>query len=147
MTDPIDAMIKRDVEVNAAIVAFANSFEDVPVTWGKDDCSMFAAQWAAERMGRDFLFDTYDSEDQARALIEREGGLVNVWQFAADSNGLCRVMDRVQAGDVGVVNTFALGPVGCIFMKYGAVAVLRTDPGYRVLGIREKHVLGAWRIP
>lgn len=147
MTDAVDAMIERDVAVNGDILAFADTFKGVTVTWGMDDCSMFAAQWAADRLGRDFLFNPYDSEAEARALIENSGGLVHVWQFAADANGIHRVADRPQAGDVGVVDTFALGPVGCIFMKYGSVAVLRTDPGYRVLGIREKHVLGAWRIP
>lgn len=150
MTDAVDAMIERDVAVNVAAFEFAKQFCWKPVEWGKDDCSMFAAQWAADRLdrlGREFRFFHYDGEDEARALIEEKGGLVNVWDEVAAANGIYRVPDRIRSGDVGVIHTHLHGDVGCIFVKYGAVCLIRSDLGFHSLGIREKHVLGAWRIP
>lgn len=142
----VDAMIDRDVEVNRAVLAYGARFVDVPVTWGRDDCSMFAAQWAADQIGRDLLFPSFDGEDEGRAMIARHGGLVGVWDEVARANGLSRVQGAIQSGDVGVIHTFAHGDVGCIFLKYGAMAMIRADHGYGLLGIREKHIMGAWRV-
>ncbi|MFP1634081.1 DUF6950 family protein [Zhengella sp. ZM62] len=142
----VDAMIDRDVETNKAVLAYGERFTDVPVTWGLDDCSMFAAQWAADRLGREFVFPSYEGEDEGRALIASYGGLVPVWDAVAEANGLSRVHGPVRAGDIGVIHTFAHGDVGCIFMKYGTMVMIRATTGVRLIGIREKHVAGAWRV-
>lgn len=146
MTD-LDELIERDVAVNKQILDFCEQFDGKPCEWGVDDCTMFAAQWAMVRLDQQILFKPYHSEEQARATIEKYGSLVNLWGEMAQMNGIPKVHDRIQAGDIGIIHTYRHGDVGCIFLKYGASVAIRTDESCGFLGIREKHVLGAWRLP
>ena len=146
----LDAVIEADVAANKDVMTFGDRFAEKSVEWGIDDCSMWVATWIAGRFastGREIVFPAYGSEAEARQIIDAAGGLANVWAEVAAVNGIQPVRDSIRAGDVGIINTFLHGDVGCIFMKYGAVAAIRSDPGYRMIGIREKHVVAAWRLP
>jgi hypothetical protein len=142
----VDDYANRNVEISTAVMAFGERFKGKPVEWGVDDCSMFAAQWAADRLGRSFDFPLYESEAEAHALIAEYGELVDVWRNVASMNGLRAVDAMRQAGDIGVINTFSVGQIGCVFLKYGAVAMLRTVEGVRLMPVRDRDIMGAWRV-
>lgn len=149
MTAPnIDQILDQQAELSAEIIELAKSFEGKSVQWGIDDCSMWPAHWIAQRTGTKVSIPRYDSEDQARNIIKEYGGLVNLWDHVAQQNGIQKRYEAsgIETGDVGVIRMTKFD-MGCVFVKYATIAVVRSENGYRPIGIRKKHILAGYRIP
>ena len=141
------SVIESNVEMSRRALAYAEGFAGAPMQWGVDDCSMFPARWVAELLGRNVDVPSYATDGEAREIIAIHGGLARVWSWIAGRAGIFEVEpSRVRAGDIGVIKTFASGDVGAIFIKYGTVALIRTETGFRMLGIRERNIIAAWRV-
>ena len=78
--------------------------------WGVVDCSLFASDWVRMVTGKDpaeGLRGTYSTQDEARAVIAREGGFVPMVRERFERCGLADTFDP-QDGDVGIIRV----PVG-----------------------------------
>lgn len=150
-----DEFIDDQTMISRAVEAFGKTYKDSEVTWGRDDCSMFPAAWlkhfATEirrQRWRGLTIPAYNSEEEANALIEAAGGLVNVWDAIATDARLMPIDPmEVLAGDIGIVRMSHLGPQGCIFVKYGVGAMVRRSPGTHTIGMRRQHIMRAYRLP
>jgi hypothetical protein len=89
----------------------------LPFVWGERDCSLWPAEWIAERRGVDpaaSLRGRYDTALGCARLLRREGGLA-------------RLASRL-AADVGLHETNAprSGDVACVVMGRHEVLAIRT---------------------
>lgn len=116
-----------------------------PVRWGVDDCTMWAANWVEIASGRAVATHSYDTEDKARALIERHGGLLNIWDRALGDAGFFESYDP-QLGDVGLVDTRLSGPVGVIFAAGGLGLRRKAGGGVWTFSTARRALIKAWSI-
>lgn len=125
---------------------YCAAYDGVTMTWGKDDCSTWPAQWVEKRLEVSIPLPPYESEDGAHEIIEAAGGLENVWGPILASFGVAEAHDGVpEIGDIGVVRLNDGRHVGCIF-AHGGVACFRTERGVRMFGVRPKAIVAVWRI-
>lgn len=136
MTPP-DAKTSPRGERLRAYLASAQS----PMIWGVDDCTMWAAKWFSSETKITLNLPSYNSEDRARELIAKAGGLVNLWTERLDRCGATETFEPV-LGDVGIVR-LSYGDVGCIHCQAGIVAC-RTRNGVTFLSPRESLV--SWSV-
>ena len=115
--------------------------EDKPCQWGRDDCSAWAGTWVERERGVLIALPSYDSEAQARDMIEKAGGLVNLWSRVLMLAGVPET-DMPQYGDVGLVET-RLGPVGVIVTHDGICAWRAT---HGLTFIRPRTFLKVWAV-
>lgn len=76
-----------------------------PFQWGTHDCCTFAADWAMRRGTGDPMIawrGSYRSEEEAHDLIERAGGLDQLWSLAL--MGIPEP-DEPAIGDIGLVRS------------------------------------------
>lgn len=77
---------------------------------GVVDCTMFAADWAATWGLGDPAAKwrgLYSTDEEARCLIARAGGLLNLFQQGLASIGIDGVNDPIE-GDVGVIRAVGM---------------------------------------
>lgn len=93
--------------------------------WSESDCAMTIANWWRFKHGLDPAADlrgTYHNEPECMAVVEREGGMLNVVGVRAERVGAILTANPVP-GDIGVINvhglTFGaiLGPSGRWIVK------------------------------
>lgn len=149
-SDPLDDLIDAQVEESRRILDFAEGLNDKPVQWGNDDCSAFPAAYLASR-GFDIRIPVYSTEAEAQQIVDQYGDLASVWDAIAQQSDLYEIdPSEVQAGDVGVIRVSTLGAthgfqIGVIFIKYGLMAVIRSEDGIRMLSPRTKTIVKVWR--
>jgi hypothetical protein len=129
--------------------AYVNAADGKPATY--DECSIWPAQWVVNERGAEFDWPDYSSEAEMRAMIEREGGLVKVWERVAGRAGLQDIPETESPplGSIGVVLTRKFGQIGCIFAD-GQIGCFRTGGedtgGVRMIGLRRHTILKAWAV-
>lgn len=116
-----------------------------PTVWGVSDCTMWAAEWVCLVSGRDLVTAAYSSEEEARALIKRRGGLLKIWDVALADAGFFESHDP-QVGDVGLVETRLSGPVGVIFTSGGLALRRKHDGGVWTFSTARRALIKAWTI-
>lgn len=143
-------MISRaDRERGERLRKFCADVEGKPVVWGSDDCSMWPAMWAVSESGREANWPVYDSKEGAHAVVEKEGGLAEVWARLAFELRLEECFEPIlPVGSIAVVNLDYAGhrQIGCIF-AFGNVGSFRTDVGRRTWGVRSRSIVRAWAMP
>lgn len=116
-----------------------------PTIWGQSDCTMWAANWVRLVSGRPVATLSYASEAEARTLIERHGGLLNIWDSSLAGAGFFESHDP-QLGDVGLVETRLSGPVGVIFGADGLALRRKHDGGVWTFSTARRALIKAWTI-
>lgn len=123
---------------------YVDAVKGKPIEWSVDDCSPWAAQWAANITGKEFDWPAYSSREEAIEVTARGGGLVRMWERTAAIAGLReRIADPV-LGDVGIIDT-SFGPVGGIFAT-GRTFCWRAERGVRVLAVRRHLILKVFEV-
>ena len=130
-------------ERGEALRRMADELSGVPCVYGPegDDCSILPMQWVRgwreKTTGREWPVSVpdYSSREEAEALIERAGGLVNVWNPIAPQLALQPLgpQDVPVIGDVGIFVT-SRGEVGGIFL-HGGIILWRAEMGTRQIGV------------
>src|SRR5690606_8905615 len=95
-------------------------------TWGVDDCTAAPAAWIRQETGLPIYPLRYVDRAGAMALIEKHGGLVNLWDRTLNPVGIFMTDADPAPGDVGVIEMRTIGDVGCIFAKNG-IAMIRVE--------------------
>lgn len=121
--------------------------------WGTCDCSMLAADWTRQVVGRDpavGIRGRYRDREGARILVEGRGGLLRLVGEQYEQCGLGPTTSP-RDGDVGVVRvpniydedleTSRAGPVMAIYR--GGMWVVKTAFG---IAGEEYEALGAWGV-
>jgi len=113
-----------------------------PWAWGrpKDDCCEFAAWWWSSLGNPDPMAmwrGKYRSENGARRVIKRNGGLLRIWidTLGPPGNGPAR------EGDVAIV-TLAGHEAGAIYT--GRRWAIRSERGWVAASLDSENVLGIW---
>lgn len=129
-------------DITARLWTFLEPFDGRPVEWGVDDCSAWCAAWARD-CGHEVHLPAYASEDEAHALIDAAGGLVNVWDDVCASAGVCERIGDPQIGDVGIIPTNRFGPVGVIWADNGLACWRLKTSG---LWLKPRTFIKTWAI-
>ncbi|ORE90626.1 hypothetical protein ATO13_21941 [Stappia sp. 22II-S9-Z10] len=122
--------------------------EETPFAWGTADCTTFAAEWVEIALGITHGIDwpVYSTKEEAAAIVEAAGGLVELWRSKAPGLGLFEIDPRHDdpvLGDIGIVDTMRNGAIGGVF-GHGGCLYVRTPQGTTIL---TRHILAAWRLP
>lgn len=125
--------------------AFLAETVDKPMVWGVSDCTTWPAEWVERACGVTLPHLAYADRDEARALIEKAGSLVAVWDEALAQTHLMETGVH-EAGDVGIIETHAYGQCGGIFIDENYFAWRAEPQGYRVLRPRPRTILKVWSI-
>lgn len=115
-----------------------------PWAWGEHDCCAFPARWVgAELPG-------YASEAEAEALLHAAGGLVPLFDCAAE--GVAEPVDTPEPGDVGVIELPAPSDVPAADLHLVELGAIWTGkrwvfvPGAGgIAGVSAPTVLKVWR--
>lgn len=124
------------------LMAWCEAQAEMPAQWGVNDCTLFAARWAEAETGQHLNLPAYDSEAEARALIERAGGLAELWRAHVPFDET----DAPIAGDVGIVQTRLFGEVGVIWTRPG-IAAWRAVTGVKLFTPNPDYVVANWSLP
>lgn len=95
------------VERIARLEDFVTETERTPFVWGRSDCTLMVADWAVRNGLPDSVADlrsTYASEDEARALIADNGGLVSLFGERAEAAGAVPVREP-EFGCIAVIGS------------------------------------------
>lgn len=133
-----------DKNLRALLRQHVEGSEGKPVTWGEDDCTMWAARWFERVRGRRLSLAAYASRDAALALIAKSGSLAALWSDALDGRLLERYGEP-EFGDVGVIDSRLFGQVGGIFGDDGTF-FWRSDRGTALLRPRQSTLIKVWAI-
>ncbi|MCF3933306.1 hypothetical protein L1787_07760 [Acuticoccus sp. M5D2P5] len=138
----------RIEERGEALRSACRALDDVPVTWGVDDCSAWPASWVAAITGRDVLWPAYANEDEARDLIAAAGGLDALWQDVAADCGLRRRVkgEEPRLGDVGLIRTTHHDVMVGVVFAHARIACWRHEAGVRRLAVRHSAIVGIWEV-
>ena len=131
-------------ETEAALRAHIEALGGRECTWGTDDCCRWTADWAEARLGRSLGLPAYSSEDEARAIIARAGGLLALWTDHLSRNGIVEAW-QPSPGDVGLIETARFGPIGVIF-TYDSIGLWRAVRGVSAIKPRPNTLLKVWSI-
>lgn len=137
-------MILDEQRLRARLREHVHAAEGRPVTWGDDDCTMWAAHWFKRVHGVRLNLAVYSSREEAHALIAKAGSLVSLWSSALDG----RLFERYgepELGDVGVIESRLFGQVGGIFGDDGTF-FWRSERGTALLRPRPTTIIKAWAI-
>lgn len=118
--------------------------EGLPVEWGVNDCTMWAAEWFERVKGYGLDLAPYASRQEAHELIDNAGGLDALWGHALAGHLERRYVDP-QLGDVGVIQSRLFGQVGGIFGDDG-IFFWRSDKGTALLRPRPSTIISVWAI-
>lgn len=122
---------------------FVDSFDNVPMVWGVNDCTMFPALWFERESGIRLPKAVYSSRDEATRLIDEAGGLDAIWTNQLASFGVFESYGQPGLGDVGLIETRLFGLVGVIFAMPGGY--WRSENGTIAMPIRKAHKW--WKVP
>lgn len=124
--------------------SFIEGWKNVPVIWGENDCTAYAAKWVEMSTGCAVprLAD-YSSQSEALELIGQYGSLLAIWDEALAQAGIFENHFEPKLGDVALLRTADHGDVGVIIANDGT-CILRTDTGTRFL--RPRTFLKVWAV-
>lgn len=123
---------------------------------GCEDCTTWCATYAQTITGLDPAADfrgTYSTETEAKALINRHGGLLHLAGPRLEQQGWKRVQTP-ESGDLAVIHAVAGFTDRDPYMT--EIAAVRFGPLWTALGLtgpcgvapgRINHVIGCWRPP
>jgi len=120
--------------------------------WGVCDCTLFTADWAAAKTGRDpgeGLRHTYSKADEANAIIDRFGGIEGLVGAKLGALGIMRVQRPID-GDIGIVR--AMTGFNADGMVVKDIPGIKFGPLWAVMSARGPMVKAleftgaAWRI-
>lgn len=120
--------------------------------WGVCDCTLFTADWASARTGRDpgeGLRGTYSTADEANAIIDRFGGIEGLICAKLGALGFMRVQRPID-GDIGIVR--AMTGFNADRMVVKDIPGIKFGPLWAVMSARGPMVKAleftgaAWRI-
>lgn len=124
------------------LAAFLAGFEGKPVVWGVDDCSACPHAWLREN-GINARLPVYASQAEAHALTGAAGGLVNMWDDCLVGTGVVERFGPAMLGDIAVIDTRRLGPIGVICAA-GGVCCWRKEGGF--FWIAPRSYLKVWAV-
>ena len=107
---------------------FLAGFDGKPVVWGRDDCSAVPYLWLREN-GFQARLPNYSSRDEAHALIDEAGGLINIWDICMAGTGIGSRRGGPELGDIAVIDTRRFGPIGVICAA-GGICCWRKEGGF-----------------
>lgn len=122
--------------------AHIDAVTNVPIEWGRSDCSPWAGAWVEGEIGRSLGLPAYSTEQEGKDRIAAAGGLDRLWAAIASRAGLWET-GAPALGDVGVIETKKFGDVGVIFALDGICAMRTTRS---VMFLRPRHIIRAWRV-
>lgn len=131
------------VEKREALRGFLESYDGVPVTWGKDDCSAVWQRWLASR-GVTVKLPTYSSREEAHAIIARHGGLVPTWD-AVLNGALPERHGPPEPGDIAVIDSRLHSQIGVICGAGNIAAWRKEESGFFWLAVR--YFVKVWAVP
>lgn len=115
--------------------------QGIPVI-AKDDCGPWVASWIEQETQKRVNFPVYRTKEEAYALAEQAGGLVNLIVPLMASIPLWETKSPL-AGDVGVVRLSDRDTCG-IFCGNDFIAIRGENRG--VFYLRPKTILKAWSL-
>lgn len=121
---------------------FLRRHDGKPVEWGVDDCSACPHAWLREN-GIDARLPVYSSREEAHALIAGADGLVALWDECLIGTGVATRRGAPELGDIAVIDTRRLGPVGVI-CGTGGLCCWRKEGGFFWLAPR--RYLQVWAV-
>lgn len=89
----------------AQLIGFLDRYKGRPFAWGRDDCSLFIADWWREVHGVDpaaHLRGTYTTEREKDRIVVRAGGLLPLISSIAETAGAV-VTETPKTGDFGII--------------------------------------------
>jgi hypothetical protein len=125
--------------------AYVKETQTATFAWGVSDCTRWAADWAERVLGQSLNLPTYQSESQAKALIEPAGSLHALWSRHLSHAGIHEVYEP-RCGDVSVIET-KRGQIGSIICA-GGLAMIRVENSSGQAGLtvlRPRNITGIWR--
>lgn len=113
---------------------------------GVHDCCTFPAEWAIDNDWPDPMADwrgAYDTEEDAEILIERAGGLADLFAAGMATAGIPRADGDPEAGDIGVLRC-GDHHAGAIFA--GKRWALVANRGLAIASVEPEMVVAIWRV-
>lgn len=135
-----------DQDILTAVHAFIDEQSSGPMVWGETDCTAWPAKWVESVTGINPLPMTWDSKEEAHAIIQMFGSLAQLWELALEDSHLLEGYGEPAAGDVGVIDTHLCDQVGGIFLAHRTFAWRAEGVGYRLLRPRLNAIVKFWRI-
>lgn len=128
------------------LAEYLDQAAQAPFAWGVHDCATFPADWVLDCHGLDpmeGLRGSYESQEQAEALVLSSGSLAALWEAGAALAGSQRT-SAPRYGDVGIVELPVIGGP----RQIGAIRVVRAWAmlGESGLIVQPARCLAAWRI-
>lgn len=123
--------MRASKEMQQKMRDFLAGYDERKVTYGVDDCTMFAREWVKVAKGIEVPFIPVGNRKQAYELIREKGGLETLWSEALGKAGIPVGHDKPQFGDIGLIDTRDHGPIGAIFAHGGLGAVRELSGGWR----------------
>jgi hypothetical protein len=139
--------MKRVENWPTLLTAYIEERREVPFTWGKADCCLFAADWV--RLATDLdpaadLRGKYDSALGARRIIKRRGGLAAMVARALTPLGFREVaLSLATRGDIIVRDS---GDGDCAGVVLGKQSAFVGRDGLRFIQTNLQADARAWRI-
>lgn len=127
-------------ELQKTLADFLSEYDEKKVTWGVDDCTMFAREWVKVAKGIEIPFVRIAGKAEAIDYIRKQSGLENIWRDALGQSGFHVGYDIPQFGDIGIIETRAYGDMGAIFAHGGIAAVRELTGGWRWFSPRSVKV-------
>ncbi len=122
---------------------FLRERRHTPFAWGTNDCLMFAADLVLRLTGQDLAAawrGTYDTEEQANALLAEHGGVQGFLTQAFGFNGH-RQLGTAQRGDIMLIKYEGTYMAGVVDDSGQWLAVPLNSAGKLV----RLHIRHAWR--
>jgi hypothetical protein len=139
--------MKRAENWPTLLTAYIEERREVPFTWGRADCCLFAADWV--RLATDLdpaadLRGKYDSALGARRIIKRRGGLAAMVARALIPLGFREVaLSLATRGDIIVRDS---GDGDCAGVVLGKQSAFVGRDGLRFIQTNLQADARAWRI-
>jgi hypothetical protein len=139
--------MKRVENWPTLLTAYIEERREVPFTWGRADCCLFAADWV--RLATDLdpaadLRGKYDSALGARRIIKRRGGLATMVARALTPLGFREVaLSLATRGDIIVRDS---GDGDCAGVVLGKESAFVARDGLRFVQTKLQADARAWRI-
>lgn len=118
------------------LTAYVSRTMALPWSWGRQDCTMWVADWCRERWGRDPALafrDRYSTEAEADALTA-QGLVATISPFLS----WLRVTEAPEDGDIGVIE---VGGRETAAIRFGGRWAFRTPRG---IGEADAQAIIAW---
>lgn len=124
----------------AQLVEFFSRYRGRPFLWGKDDCSLFIADWWREKHGDDpaaHLRGTYSTEVEKARIVRDAGGLLALVSGIAEAVGASQI-------EKPVTGCFAVIEPGVCAIYAQGFWVVRSETGLAFN--KEAQALRMWSV-